>query len=242
MWAAVIWEGFFFPLQGICETSTPCIFCLPVNLLIFPFHLIRNTGFNDASSRRLNTPGHSLCVPQVVEIRWLHWSHLGENKEGEKLTISLWWIANPSLGYSRENRRAAHAEDELLDPIITGRIKKKKRRTPPDNQHQLPLAGYPILQASRSCDSCHVLRCCLPLTSKQYDMFCLSTYIFRPYAWVSGCSAKQAAGEDAGFFSFLCTVTHPRGGWGTRVSGGKLPASLRMGGMDLCFCVSSVSG
>lgn len=125
VWAAVIWEGFFLTLQGICETSTPCVFCLPVNLLIFPFHLIRNTGFNDASSRRLNTPGHSLCVPQVVEIHWLHCSHLGENKEGEKLTISLWWIANPSLGYSRENRRAAHAEDELLDPIIMGRIKKK---------------------------------------------------------------------------------------------------------------------
>lgn len=38
---------FFFPLQGIWETSFPFIFHLLANLLILPFYLIRNTGFDD---------------------------------------------------------------------------------------------------------------------------------------------------------------------------------------------------
>lgn len=51
----------FLALHGICKTSTPCIFHLPVSLLIFPFYLIRNTGFDAASPRRLSTPGQSPC-------------------------------------------------------------------------------------------------------------------------------------------------------------------------------------
>lgn len=135
----------------------------------------------------------SLRVPQVVEAHWLPWSHLGENKEEEKLTISLWWITDPSLGYSRENRHTAHAKDELLDPIIMGgiKIKKKKGQLLGIISTSCHMWGTSILQASRSCDSCHVPHCCLPLTSKQYDMFCFSTCIFLPYAWVFGCSPKM---------------------------------------------------
>lgn len=168
-----------------------------------------------------------LRVTQVVEVHWLPWNHLWKNKEEEKLSISLCWITNPSLGwFSRENRHATHAEDELLNPIITGGMEasKKEEKLLQIINISSHLQDTPLLQASHCCDPCHIPHCCLPLPSEQ------CTCIFSPYVWVSSfsrwgrCNSSVRRMMDKG------------------IGGETFLVSLWMGDMDLFFSVSHMSG
>lgn len=146
-----------------------------------------------------------LHVTQVVEVHWLPWNHLWKNKEEEKLSISLCWITNPSLGwFSRENRHATHAEDELLDPIITGGMEASKKR---EKLLQIINISSHLQDTPFSRQATAVIHATSHIAACPYHLNSVRAYFLLTCEFPA-----SPDGED---------VTHLWGGWWTRVSGGK---------------------